>query len=274
MQRRILFSLFLYCSFCSYGQNLQRFSSIGLSVEAQNFSFLDKHASPLLYKTGIAPVIGCSYQHQGRSSFFSVGVAASIGKAEPSRFGSRYYASAPGDADADSFNLSSLFVSARLSILYLRKLVTAGSGKCTVWLGGQLQESAEYADAVADYPWLLNDISISPAIKTQYQLNRKNFLEFSFRVSALSLLSREIYALFPKSSSQNNVESFFRQGTILCSVNQFQRVQLHAGYHLAVSKRMLLEGSYGLQWLHYSEPKPVSALDIRYGLTLQYLLTH
>ncbi|MBS1653786.1 MAG: hypothetical protein JSU05_02990 [Bacteroidetes bacterium] len=253
----------------SIGQSNYKQSSLSLSAQLQEFKFLDIHASPLLYKTSLSPCLTLSYAHQSKRSIFSTSLTGSTGNANPERFGSRFYS--PGNnASEDSFTLSSGFVSVQFETAYLRKFRKSKNENLSYWLGAQLKETAFYADEVADFPWLMNDISLSPLFKAIYY-QKKNTIDVELGASVLSAVSREIYALFPKSATDNNVISFFKQGTGICSINKFQHLHFKANYFYSVSKRIEAGATYSLQWMHCNYPKRIQATDAHIGLAIKYI---
>ncbi|HEU4574441.1 MAG TPA: hypothetical protein VFS36_05520 [Chitinophagaceae bacterium] len=269
MNRLTAILIGLFISAGSIGQIHYKQSSISLSSQVQQFKFLDIHSSPLLYQTDFLPSLSLGYHHQTEKSFFCIRLTGSTGNINPERFGSRHYASA-GNPLPDSLTVSSAFASVQFETAYVRKLRHTKNKNLSFWLGGQVKESAYYADEVANFPWLMNDLSISPFFKTMYS-KKKNSFVVELGISALSLVSRETYALFPKSATDNNVVSFFKQGTRLSTIQAFQHLNFAANYIYTLSNRIQLGATYQLQWLHYNYPKRVQAADTRMGLLVNYI---
>lgn len=91
MKKKLLALLLLAASLLGGAQTKPR-NSIGLSLGWQNFTFLDRHVSPLTYSTNsLFPKVGLFYNKQTDRSILNIQVAAAKGSIDPSRFGERSY---------------------------------------------------------------------------------------------------------------------------------------------------------------------------------------
>ncbi len=52
--------------------------------------------------------------------------------------------------------------------MYLRRIRTSQANKLQYFVGGTINESAFYADEVANFPWRMNTLTVDPTFKMQY----------------------------------------------------------------------------------------------------------
>jgi hypothetical protein len=112
-------------------------NSIGISLGWQNFTFLDKHVSPLTYSTNsLFPKIGLFYNKQAGHSILNVQLAASKGSINPTRFGERSYKVVWNQNDSFQYNLASGFVHAGIEASYLLNVSSLSDHNVHYWVGG------------------------------------------------------------------------------------------------------------------------------------------
>ena len=176
------------------------------------------------------------------------------------------------DKDSFQYQISSLFIHANLEATYLRKLNPNSGSDIGYWLGGTLNDQAYYADEVANFPWLMNLADLGPTFKMDYQGVSRHSFSLKIDIAAVALLSRSVYALFPKSNKDKNVNAFLKQGTRLTSVHQYQKVNVEFNYSYHLSNRIALGGTYGFRWMKYNYPKSLRAVDSRFNVNVDYSL--
>lgn len=270
--RKLIFILTgaVLLSVAAYSQGKPK-NQVGLSLGWQNFRFSDNHSSPLTYGTNsLFPKVGLYYQKQTARSLFKVHVRGSNGSIHPTRFGERTYKSKLSNTDSFQYRVSSEFIHADIEASYFRKIPSLSTGKFTYMVGGTVNESAYYADKVANTPWLLNAVDIAPGFQLNYLPESKHNFSVKVDLSVLGILTRPVYALFPKSDKDKNVPAYFKQGTRLASLSRFQKVNFQAGYQFQLSNSFAAGVEYRLKWMHYSLPKHIRTIDKSFEVKIAY----
>ncbi|HYH14879.1 MAG TPA: hypothetical protein VD794_06660 [Flavisolibacter sp.] len=253
-----------------YGQSKPK-NTIGLSLGWQNFRMLDKHASPLQYGTNsLFPSLGLSYAHQNNRSRYEIKVSATNGTMNATRFGARNFKTKWSATDSFQYQISSAFINANIEATYQRKLSSLSDSKVQYWVGGKLSESAYYGDEVANFPWLLNTLDVGPSFEVEYSPFTKHQIGFKVDLAAIGVVTRTVYALFPKSNKDKNVPAYLKQGTRLASVDKFQRINFQLGYQYQVTKHFIVGADYRLKWMNYSHPKSLRALDKHFDVKFAF----
>lgn len=243
----------------------------GISLSWQNFRFHDRHSSPLAYGTNsLFPKVGLFYNKQTDRSIFNISVKGSVGKIHPSRFGARGFQSKLNENDSFQYVVSSKFIHADIEADYFRKINSLSTEKFNYWVGGTLNESAYYADEVANTPWLLNVADIAPGFQMNYLPASNHNITLKVDLSVLGVITRPVYALFPKSNKDKNVPAYFKQGTKVSSLNGFQKFNFQIGYQYQVVKNFAVGLEYRLKWMHYKLPKNINTVDKSFEVKLAY----
>lgn len=265
-------SLVLFMGATTQAQNTAlKKRAVGLSVGWQNFKMLDKHTSPLAYGTNsIFPKVGFFYSHQTARSDFELEVSGAAGQLLPKKFGQRSYKTRFSDKDSFQYTISSPFYNANIKASYFRNISSFSTSHINYWVGGVLNESAYYGDAVANMPWMVNAADLSPAVKVAYTPSYKHSIGIQIDVAAIAVVTRSIYALFPKSNKDKNVPAFFKQGTKTALPDKYRKANLQLTYQYQVSRKFAVGAVYGLKWLRYSQPKMLHALDKNFNVKLSY----
>lgn len=254
----------------SYAQGKPR-NQVGISVGWQNFRFLDKHSSPLMHGTNsLFPKMGLFYNKQTDNSILNIHVSGSKGRIHPARFGPRTYKTNLGVTDSFQYQVSSQFIHADIEASYFRRIASSPGDKFSYWVGGTINEAAYYADKVANTPWLLNVADIAPSFQMDYLPVTNHSITIRVDFSVLGVITRPIYALFPKSTKDKNVPAYFKQGTRAASINKFQKINFQVGYQYQLTKHFAAGAEYRLKWFHYSLPKDVRAVDKHFEVKLAY----
>ena len=258
--------------FNAYSQN-KPVKQIGLSAGMENFKFLDKHFSPLVYNTKIVfPAVTLFYNNQNNRRQFTIRLSGASGTINPSRFGERNYSGHLNNGELLQYDLASPFITINIGADYLRNIKLVKNNLFSSMLGVSLNESAYYGDEIADTYWLLNIADLAPALKVNYTLSSKQQLGAGINVSMLGIVTRPVYALFAKSADDKNVAAYFKQGSHLTTVDKFQKINFHIFYQYQVSRKMAAGIQYHLQWFHYALPKDISAVDSKLDLTFSITL--
>lgn len=246
-------------------------NQIGITLGWQNFQFLDKHASPLKYGTNsLFPSLGLYYSHQTDQSYYNIKVSGAKGTANALRFGAREYKTKWSSKDSFQYQVSSQFINANIEATYFRNIRSLSTDKTQYWVGGSLNESAYYADEVANFPWMVNTLDLSPAFQMQHTTYTKHSIGFKVDLAAIGLVTRSVYSLFPKSNKDKNVPAYLKQGTRLASVNKYQKVNLQFNYQFQMTKHFAVGAEYRLKWMHSTYPKHLRALDKHFDIKFAY----
>ncbi|GAB3493619.1 hypothetical protein GCM10027341_09120 [Spirosoma knui] len=236
-------------------------NSIGLSIGTFRLHTLDQQASPLRYAGTIQPLLGFSYRHQTDRSRFDLRLSGGAGTMNPERFGARTYTTPIGEDKTYSYQISSELYHFQLQADYLRRVGSAEPGRLTTWVGGSFQESAWYADEVANFPWIVNTATLSPVVLTDYNFATNHSLTLRIDMAVVGLITRAIWASYPKSTSDNNVVAYLKQGTRASTVGKLGNVNVQLGYAYQISPRFSVGATYRARYLSYPDPRPVRALS-------------
>jgi hypothetical protein len=118
-----------------------------------------------------------------------------------------------------------------------------------------------YADEVANFPWVLNTTTFSPVVQTDYSIGAGHALTLRVDMAVVGLITRAIWAGFPKSTSDNNVVAYFKQGTRPATVGKLGSVNVQLGYTYRLSPRLSIGATYRARYLSYPDPRPIRALS-------------
>lgn len=270
MKQIIILAGLVFLFSAGYSQSKPK-NEVGLTISWQNFQFSDKHSSPLKYGTNsLFPKVGLFYNKETNASVFHVHLKGALGNIYPSRFGARTYQSNVNGVDSFQYQVSSKFIHADVEAGYFRKIKPLSNDQFTYLVGGTINETAYYADKVANTPWLLNVVDLAPGFRMNYLPQAKHSLSLKLDLSVFGLITRPIYALFPKSNKDKNVPAYFKQGTRSGSLNKFQKIAFQVSYQYQVTKKFAAGAEYRLKWMHYSLPKPIRTVDKSFEVKLAY----
>jgi hypothetical protein len=235
-------------------------NSIGLAIGTFRLHSLDQQASPLRYAGLIRPLFGLSYRHHSESSRFNLRLSGGAGTMNPDRFGARTYTTKFGDGTPYAYQISSELYTMNLEVDYLRRIGPVEPNPFTTWVGGSFQESLLYADEVANFPWVVNTATLSPLIQSEYRFAANHSLTLRVDMAVVGLITRAIWASFPKSTRDNNVMAYFKQGTHPATVSKLGNVNVQVGYTYRISPRFSMGATYRARYLSYPDPRPIRAL--------------
>lgn len=236
-------------------------NSIGFSVGTFSLRTLDQQASPLRYTGTIRPLYGLSYRRRTSDSQFNLRLSGGLGTMNPERFGPRTYSTTFDDGKPFSYQISSALYQVNLEAGYLRRIGGPEPGRLNTWVGGSVSESLLYADEVANFPWVINTATLSPVVQTDYAFANHHSLTLRVDMAVIGLITRAIWANFPKSTSDNNVAAYFRQGTHPATANRLGNVNVQLGYSYRISPRLSVGTTYRARYLSYPDPRPVRLLN-------------
>ncbi|MGV3556899.1 hypothetical protein [Larkinella arboricola] len=260
--KRILFTIsFLLTVFGRPAYAQRHSNAVGISVGTLTLRMLDQQASPLRYRGTIRPVFGLRYGHASDRSRFNLRLSGGAGSMNPERFGSRSYATPFPDGKTFTYDVSSVFYSATIEADYLRRVNSPDNATGNLWVGGALQESMWYADEVANFPWVMNTATVAPVVQYDYPFQPRHTLTLRVDLAVFGLITRAIYANFPKSTDDTNVGAYFKQGTRTATINKLGNVNVQLGYGFRVNSRISLGAFYRVRYLSYPLPRPIRAVS-------------
>ncbi|WP_338874037.1 hypothetical protein WBJ53_00195 [Spirosoma sp. SC4-14] len=236
-------------------------NSIGLSIGTLHLRTLDQQASPLRYGGTVYPLYGFRFHHHSDQSQFNLRLSGGMGLLNPERFGPRTYSTKLGDGTPFSYQISSELYHVNIEADYLRRVGGAEPGRFNTWVGGSISESLLYADEVANFPWLINTATFSPVVQTDYTFAAGHSLTLRVDMAVVGLITRAIWASFPKSTADNNVVAYFKQGTHPATVGKLGDVKVQLGYSYRLSPRLSVGAMYRARYLSYPDPRPVRAFS-------------
>jgi hypothetical protein len=80
-------------------------------------------------------------------------------------------------------------------------------------------------------------------------------------MAVVGLITRAIWASFPKSTNDNNAVAYLKQGTHATTVGKLGNVNVQVGYAYDNSPRFSVGATYRGRYLSYPDPRPVRALS-------------
>ncbi len=231
--------------------NAFRKNDLSIGLGYQQINFLDHLSSPLIYSSNGGGLL-LGYRHHTEKSLFQLSVEGYVGEANPKRFGTREYDGKIKYDQPLSYELSSLFIHCDIRGAYFRKISHEMASPFTFMAGSSISESAFFADAVADFPWFFNIVSISPSIHSTFHLNDRSDIHGEIDIPVLSLVTRMPYSVFPKSATETNFASLLHQGTRIATLDNYQAVRLTFSYEYAFTNRSSVSFNYRFRWIHDS----------------------
>ncbi|UHG89625.1 hypothetical protein [Spirosoma oryzicola] len=241
-------------------------NTIGLSLGTFRLRMLDQQASVLEYTGRALPLVGLTYRHQSERARFNLRLSGGVGEMNPTRFGARTYTTPTGDGNEFSYQISSTMYAFNLEADYFRRVGPVEPTKLSTWVGGSLRESAWYADEVGNFPWLVNTATLSPVVQTDYAFQPNHSLSLRLDMAVLGLITRAIWAGYPKSTDDSNVAAYFKQGTRPTAVGKLSHVNVQFGYSYRLSPRMSVGATYRARYVSYPVPRPVRAVSSNVSL--------
>ena len=262
--------ILLQC-YCAQAQN----GAFRIGIGYQRTWVLDQQASPLKYQTSEKTFL-VGYEHTGPHAKIAAGLEGGWGSLFPTGFRNRllydpgYHPD--GTPKNDSFPIPGTFYNARLKLGYLRSLGNGYSllGKNKVntgdYLGGSLNNQLFYTDNIVRNGWL-NSTSLNADFEHTVLFNNKHMVGIKVSIPLVARNSRLPYHnTISSASGESNIKTFFRQGSRMAWLGNFQHIQVEATYEYAIGKRLGIGAHYTGQWLHYSYEKPVTFVQNNIGL--------
>lgn len=261
MKRNLVLLLLPLLAWLTPGYAQQYRNKVGISVGTVTLRTLDRQASPLRYKGVIQPLFGLRYGHESDRSRFNLRLSGGTGTMNPERFGARSYSTPFPDGKTFTYQISSVMYHANLEADYLRRVNSGDNSQGSLWVGGAIQEAAWYADEVANFPWIVNTATVAPVVQYDYRLQPRHTFTIRVDMAVFGLVTRAIYANFPKSTHDTNVKALFKQGTKTASIANMGNVNLQVGYGFRVSPRISLGATYRARYFNYPSPRPIRAVS-------------
>lgn len=276
MQTKILL-LFITCALGVEAMGQQKKFTVGLGY--QRTWMLDKQASPLKYQTREKTLL-LGYDRTGNKGIFSAQLNGAFGDFFPTGFESRQMYDQgynhDGTPKKDSFSIPGTLYTGRIKLGYLWEATgrdhEIGNGKLYSrnYFGTSLNNQMFYSDNIVRVGWL-NAASLNAEYLQTVLLNEEHFLSVKFSVPLLSQNARLAYHnSISSSSGENNIKTFFKQGSRFAWPGNFQNIQLEAGYEYSVSRHLSIGIKYFGQWLHYTKAKPINIIQNNLGFTASF----
>jgi hypothetical protein len=250
-------------------------SRLSLGPALGNLKVKDLQASPLMYVAN-PKGLHLSYEHRSAATRFRAELQATTGRYLAPAVGPREFTFTDEQLNGETTRGTLLLVptlyQGQLDVSYLRRVNTANpANKWRSYAGLTLHNWLGYADGVAMTTWALNAATLNAAAGGEWSLRPGHLLTLRGAVPLAGVMSRLPYSnvlSYPDDHSYFNL--FFRKGTRLATWNQLQRLQLGAGYELALTPRLGLAAAYELEWFHYSQPRSITAFANQGSLRLTY----
>ena len=229
----------------------------------------DQHTSPLMYHSDVLTLEG-RYSTFGKA-FFEVGLQFQVGTNQARRHRKRegtFYEPPSLYDEQDTYDfVVNPFLSRVGGRLFARALWPIGQYSM---LGISTQVRYYYAGMAGD-TWQFAVADIAPAYQYSRSVHRNGSVQFSASLPLAAIVVRPNWAYDASLPDETNYfKGYLRTGTRFSSLNQLQNPRIRFGYTHQLPNDHALSVDYHLEWLSYSEPRPLRMLE--HGLRLSYFL--
>lgn len=264
--KTLLLLLSLSLSVVAFGQKKNEFR---LGIGYQQTWLVDQQASPLLYSAHQKKA-DFRYTRFFRNGLLLGELEGAVGDFFPVAFkGRQFYETGyneDGSPKTGSWPLVGTLYSGQVKIGYLHRVQgnpnnNSRNIQFSGFAGAYLTNQLFYSDNIIRAGWL-NSSSLDLAYLASVRLHQKHLFNAGLSASVLARNTRLPYHNSVGSATDgNNIETVFRQGSKITSLDKFQSIRIEAGYLYDVSKKFGLGIQYAGQWLHYSQALPVTCLQ-------------
>ena len=238
-----------------------------IGIGYQRTWMVDKQASPLKYKSSEKTFL-IGYEHENASARFDMKINGAFGDFFPSAFADRQWYNPGFNSDGahkkDSSIIKGRLYSARIKMGYYSVLSPGYSkpGNNSIhsqgYIGGSLNNQIYYSDNIIRAGWL-NSTSVNADYAYRILINTKHHINLKLSIPLFARNSRLPYHnTISAGNGDSNVKTFFKHGSRVTSIIDFQNIQFDASYEYAMSKSIGIGLQYFGQWLHYRYEKPVT----------------
>lgn len=229
----------------------------------------DQHSSPLLYKSDVLD-LDTRYTIPGKT-FFEVGLQIQIGTIQAQRHRRRTgtLRETPNlFEETESFDyVANPFFSRFGGRLYTRLLWNVGENS---QLGIMAQARYDLAGVAGD-TWQFAMADIGPAYQYHREVHRKGAVRFAASLPLAAIIVRPNWAFDASLPDETNYfKGYLRTNTRFTTLHELQHPRISLGYQYQLPQGKTLGIDYRLQWLSYSQPRPLRMLE--HGLQLSYTL--
>ncbi|MEL7423905.1 MAG: hypothetical protein AAFN81_12975 [Bacteroidota bacterium] len=229
----------------------------------------DQHSSPLLYQSDVLD-LDARYTIPGKT-YFEVGLRFQIGTIQAKRHRKRTgtLRETPSLFDeTESFDyVANPFLSRFGGSLYTRLLWDIGNYS---QLGLMAQVRYDLAGIAGD-TWQYAMADIGPSYQYHRSIHPKGAVHFAASLPLAAIVMRPNWTFDPSLPDETNYfKGYLRTGTRFTSLHELQHPRISLGYQYQLPKGKTLGVKYQMQWLSYSEPRPLRIFE--HGLQLSYSL--
>ncbi len=229
----------------------------------------DQHSSPLLYQSDVLD-LDARYTIPGKT-YFEVGIRVQVGTIQAQRHRKRkgtLHETPNLFEETESFDyVANPFFSRFGGRLYTRLLWKVGNYS---QLGIMAQARYDLAGIAGD-TWQFAMADIGPSYQYHRNVHPNGSVQFSASLPLVAFVVRPNWALDASLPDETNYfKGYLRTSTRFTSLHELQHPRLSFGYQYELPKGKSLAVSYQLQWLSYSQPRPLRMFE--HGLQLSYSL--
>ena len=229
----------------------------------------DQHTSPLLYRSD-ALQVGGQYNFSGESRF-EIGLQIQIGTNQAQRHRRR---------EGTFYEIPSLFEPQESYDYVVNPFFSRLGGRFFArlhWpigeysqLGIKAQVRYDLAGMAGD-TWKFAQAHLGPSYRYKRPLHSTGSLHFSAHLPLIATVVRPNWAVDASLPDETNYfKGYLRTSTRLTSLHDLQNPQVQLGYQYQLQRGKALRLDYQLEWLSYSQPRPLRMFE--HGLRLSYLL--
>lgn len=230
---------------------------IGLGIGFQKRQLLDEQKSALVYASS-EYTAGIFYRSLGEKSLFSVDLDLGTGNYFAKYFRDRWLYihkyELDGSVTTDSFPVASGILSGFLQVSYLKKI---GSGVKTRWYAGpDLKDLIVYPE---NNIGLLNSLGLYASLYADRNLGARTRLGAGLSVPLIAMNSRLPWHNTATDPLKSETSTFFKKGTRLVTVNNFQSFQCDLIVGFQITDRLNLAADYSFIWLRIPYYQPLKS---------------
>jgi hypothetical protein len=170
-----------------------------------------------------------------------------------------------GNASKDSFTLFSGIMAGTLQASYFRKV--AGTGNVRWFAGASLQDMAVYPE---NNIGLLNSLSLDAGFQMLANLGERQTLHAQLTFPVVALNTRLPWHNTATDPVAPEMKTFFKTGTRLVTVNNFQRFSWQVNYSRRLSDRWNLGAGFAFAWLRVPYYQPMKSFVSNFKLFTSY----
>ncbi|MEO6284346.1 MAG: hypothetical protein ABIN80_04155 [Dyadobacter sp.] len=236
---------------------LHKRNQFRIGVGADYIKTADLMYSPNMFKS-IRTNVQLGYSHKSTRGIFSSDLHVFLG-ALKTNSGSNIVIYAKesdihGVESIEHLDLPISQIGFNLRLGYLHEVQQLRSSSKALYLGGSLEESLTYVPAFLSIG-TINYASLNAKARFDYFLKNGKPVIFELATPLVSVVTRLPYHQSLGRPDESVLQTYFKGNNKVETLNHFQNTRFSVKYPVWVRKRIALDITYAVYWMHYSKPK-------------------